>query len=54
MLTMFNLPDALFCDFTVRCKGCGESIPAPVPLPGKYFTKLTILDISWRQRSVMP
>lgn len=27
---MFNLPDARVCDFTVRCKGCGENIPAPV------------------------
>ena len=27
---MFNLPDARVCDFAVRCKGCGESIPAPV------------------------
>lgn len=27
---MFNLPDARFCDFTIRCKGCGENVPAPV------------------------
>jgi hypothetical protein len=27
---MFNLPAARLCDFAVRCKGCGESVPAPV------------------------
>jgi hypothetical protein len=27
---MFNIPDARLCDFTLRCKGCGECIPAPV------------------------
>ena len=29
-ILVFNLPDARICDFTVRCKGCGENIPAPV------------------------
>lgn len=29
-LLMFNVPDSRLCDFTVRCKGCGESVPAPV------------------------
>jgi hypothetical protein len=28
--SMFNLRGASFCDFAVRCKGCGESIPARV------------------------
>lgn len=27
---MFNLPSARRCEFVVRCKECGESIPAPV------------------------
>lgn len=27
---MWNLPESRFCDFTVRCKGCGENVPAPV------------------------
>jgi hypothetical protein len=27
---MFNLPTTRRCDFTIRCKGCGENIPAPV------------------------
>ena len=27
---MFNLPQVWRCDFTIRCKKCGENIPAPV------------------------
>jgi hypothetical protein len=27
---MWNLPASGICDYTVRCKGCGENIPAPV------------------------
>ena len=27
---MFNLPQTRHCDFTIRCKKCGENIPAPV------------------------
>jgi hypothetical protein len=27
---VFNLPETRICDYTVHCKGCGESIPAPV------------------------
>ncbi|UWZ82592.1 hypothetical protein [Occallatibacter riparius] len=27
---MFNIPSTRRSDFTVRCKGCGENIPAPV------------------------
>ena len=27
---MWNLPVSSVCDYTVRCKGCGENIPAPV------------------------
>jgi len=27
---VFNLPQSRVCDYTVRCKGCGENIPAPV------------------------
>jgi len=27
---MFNLPDHRLCDFAIRCKRCGENIPAPV------------------------
>jgi hypothetical protein len=27
---VFNLPQARKCDFTIRCKGCDENIPAPV------------------------
>jgi hypothetical protein len=27
---VFNLPKTRHCDFTIRCKKCGENIPAPV------------------------
>src|SRR5580693_5401270 len=34
----FMIPDAFVCDFAVRCKGCGESIPAPVQtLPSSWI-----------------
>jgi hypothetical protein len=27
---VFDLPDVRLCDYTVRYKGCGENVPAPV------------------------
>jgi hypothetical protein len=27
---VWQLPESHICDYTVRCKGCGENIPAPV------------------------
>jgi hypothetical protein len=27
---VWNLPQARHCDYTVKCKGCSENIPAPV------------------------
>jgi hypothetical protein len=27
---MFNIPEARIFDYTLRCKGCGENIPALV------------------------
>jgi len=27
---VWNLPESRLCHFTMRCKGCGENIPAPV------------------------
>ena len=27
---VWQLPESRICDYTVRCKGCGENIPAPV------------------------
>jgi hypothetical protein len=27
---VFNLPHSRRCEFAIRCKGCGETIPAPV------------------------
>ncbi len=35
---MFGPEPAGICDFTVRCKGCGENIPAPVrTLPDSWI-----------------
>ena len=28
--SVFNVPQTRLCDYTIRCKGCGENIPAPV------------------------
>lgn len=30
LFIVWQLPQSRICDFTVRCKGCGENIPAPV------------------------
>jgi hypothetical protein len=30
MALVFNLPHIRSCDFTIRCKKCGENIAAPV------------------------
>src|ERR1700722_5580222 len=38
LVCMFNLPDAPICNFAIRCKGCGESVPAPVEtMPGSWI-----------------
>jgi hypothetical protein len=35
---VFNIPDSRLCDYTLRCKGCGENIPAPVrTLPDSWI-----------------
>ena len=34
---VFNVPESRLCDFTVRCKGCGENIPAPVGTMPDYW-----------------
>jgi hypothetical protein len=35
---MFNLPTSKRCDFTIRCKQCGENIPAPVlTIPDRWI-----------------
>lgn len=35
---MFNLPETGICDYTIRCKGCGENIPAPVEtMPSRWI-----------------
>ena len=30
LISVWNLPETRLCDYTIRCKGCGENIPAPV------------------------
>ncbi len=27
---VWNLPQSRLCDYAIRCKGCGETVPAPV------------------------
>jgi hypothetical protein len=34
---VFNLPQSRPCDFTIRCKKCGENIPAPVGTLPDYW-----------------
>ena len=34
---VFNLPQTRQCDFTIRCKNCGENIPAPVGTLPDYW-----------------
>ncbi len=35
---VFNLPQVRHCNFTIRCKKCGENFPAPVgTMPGSWI-----------------
>lgn len=35
---VFGMPETRVCDFIVRCKGCGENVPAPVQtLPSSWI-----------------
>jgi hypothetical protein len=35
---VWNLPTSRLCDYAVRCKACGETIPAPVEtMPGSWI-----------------
>jgi len=37
-VSVWNLPETRLCDYTLRCKGCGENIPAPVlTMPGTWI-----------------
>ncbi len=36
-VSVFNLPEARLCDFTIRCKGCGQNVPAPVESMPSYW-----------------
>lgn len=47
---VFNLPTTRLCDFTVRCKGCGENVPAPVgTMPDSWIVTESPLCGSKRQ-----
>jgi hypothetical protein len=38
---MFQMPAGRLCDFTVRCKDCGENVPAPVEtLPDSWIVEV--------------
>lgn len=38
---MFLLPAGRICDFVVRCKDCGEAVPAPVQtLPDSWIVAI--------------
>jgi len=50
---MFNIPDHRLCDFTVRCKGCGQNIPAPVnTIPDSWIA--TICPLCHARRAYLP
>ena len=47
---VWNLPQARLCDFAVRCKGCGETIPAPVgTMPDRWIMAECLLCGSKRR-----
>ena len=50
---MFGLPSSRVCDFVVRCKGCGEAIPAPVEtLPDSWI--VAACPLCGEQRRYLP
>src|ERR1700758_5440597 len=52
-LPVFNTPDPRFRDFVVRCKGCSESIPAPVQtMPDTWI--ITQCPLCGERRAYLP
>jgi len=50
---MFGPEPARICDFTVRCKGCGENIPAPVgTLPDSWI--VAVCPLCGERRRYLP
>jgi hypothetical protein len=43
---VFNLPHIQHCDFTIRCKKCGENIPAPVGAMSDFW-----IAAQWTERT---
>jgi len=50
---VWNLPQAAICDYTVRCKRCGENIPAPVQtMPDTWI--IAICPLCGERRYYLP
>jgi len=50
---VFDLPPSRFCDYTIRCKGCGENIPAPVETMPDYWV-ITTCPLCGERRRYLP
>jgi hypothetical protein len=52
-VSVWQLPQSPVCDFIVRCKGCGENIPAPVgTMPDTWI--VTECPLCGERRSYLP
>lgn len=50
---MFGSTPSRICDYTVRCKGCGENVPAPVEtLPDSWI--VTECAVCGQRRRYLP
>ena len=50
---VFNLPTSQLCNYTVRCKGCSENIPAPVQtMPDSWI--ITECSLCGSKRRYLP
>jgi hypothetical protein len=50
---MWNLPQTQLCDFAIRCKGCAETIPAPVAtVPDTSF--VAVCPLCGEKRRYLP
>jgi hypothetical protein len=50
---VFNLPQTRPCDFTIRCKKCGENIPAPVGIMPDYWIA-ALCPLCGEKRNYLP
>lgn len=52
-VSMWNLPQSRLCDFAIRCKGCSETIPAPVAtVPDTSF--VAVCPLCGEKRRYLP